>query len=305
MEEKEDKILLALRKSNGQIGYLSKGITIPEFFELTQPKNNVTVLIDFHPIIDKLYNLHYQSKNENIYMKYHSLYTYFLDIQTYTINNNNKWENAIDKANSFIHLIKVEINEIKKNFYSNTNEKCSIEKLCELSNLFIDAILIFIYSKASLEIKSLKQDTILTDYIKYLKNIIYDFYKRFADLNRGLIKSNFIMQLLFTNEKELSNHLNIIEGLNDDDKNINNIKLKIFNEAYKNNYYNHMNENIQMIFTEYREITNDEIYITTLLMETLHKINSVNKLLYNLKNNEVEFENNENHIEEIKQLINN
>ena len=38
MAEKKELVHLASRKENGQIGYMSKGITIPQFYNLIQPK---------------------------------------------------------------------------------------------------------------------------------------------------------------------------------------------------------------------------------------------------------------------------
>jgi len=58
MAEKKELVHWTLRKENDQIGYMSKGITVPEFYSLIQPKQqniNITnnILIDFYPIIDK------------------------------------------------------------------------------------------------------------------------------------------------------------------------------------------------------------------------------------------------------------
>ncbi len=80
---------LTFRKENGQIGYMTKGITIPEFYELVQPSiqniniTNNNILIDFYPIIDKLNSLYNQQKNDEVYIKSQTLYNYWKDGRTF------------------------------------------------------------------------------------------------------------------------------------------------------------------------------------------------------------------------------
>lgn len=307
MIEKEDKILLAIRKANGQIGYLSEGVTIPAFYELIQPKINNNILIDFSPIIDKLYTLHNKNNQEKIYIDYASLYNYFLDMQTYSINKKeNRLENVIDKTNNFINLVKSEINNISNDLYKyENNEKNNItKKLSEFSNLYLDAILIFIYSKALLDIKSFTKDVILTNYIKDLKDIIYNIYEKDIRLYSGILKSDFILYILFEHEKELLLYLDVIENLNDEDRDINLLKLQIFNNAYSEESDYYTNKSKKRVYTEYQEFDYHYKERVTSLMEILHKIKSINELLDNLKNKEIHFESNENYVQEIKQLIN-
>lgn len=306
MIEKEDKILLAIRKANGQIGYLSEGVTIPAFYELIQPKINNNILIDFSPIIDKLYTLHNKNNQEKIYIDYASLYNYFLDMQTYSINKENRLENVIDKTNNFINLVKSEINNISNDLYKyENNEKNNItKKLSEFSNLYLDAILIFIYSKALLDIKSFTKDVILTNYIKDLKDIIYNIYEKDIRLYSGILKSDFILYILFEHEKELLLYLDVIENLNDEDRDINLLKLQIFNNAYSEESDYYTNKSKKRVYTEYQKFDYRYKERVTLLMEILHKIKSINELLDNLKNKEIHFESNENYVQEIKQLIN-
>jgi len=307
MNQSKDKILLALRRSNGQIGYLSEGITIPEFYELIQPKyNNINILIDFSPIIETLYKIHSQNKDEKIYVAYNSLYNYFQEIQTYT-NKQEKLERLLEKCNDFINLIKIEFNKIEKsNLYNASNNEMYdfVKKIEYLSNFYLDAILIYIYTKANLEIISFKNDVVLQQHIDFIREKVYNIYKSHIKLyNQKITNSDFLVYLLFEKEEDFKKHLGIIENIPNEDKDIVNIKLQIFHNSYKENTYNNMNEPIKRIYSEYYQYDYRYVDIADILMNILYKINSINKLLNKLKNSEVIFENDKEVIEQVKQLI--
>ena len=66
----KSKIMIALRKGNGQIGYLSEGLEIPEFFELICSKDNKKILVDYSLIIEKLHEIHQKNEDMSIINKF-------------------------------------------------------------------------------------------------------------------------------------------------------------------------------------------------------------------------------------------
>jgi len=82
---KKSELFIGIRKTNGQIGYISDGLNLPEFFELLRPVDNeIKVLVDYSPIIEKLHSLHSTQNDDAVLNSFNSLYNYWQDARTYT-----------------------------------------------------------------------------------------------------------------------------------------------------------------------------------------------------------------------------
>ena len=224
MSDKQELVHLVFRKDNGQIGYMSKGVPIPEFYNLIlQPKQqNINVLIDFYPIIDTLYSLHTQKQNDEIYIKYSSLYSYWNDAKTYKDKQIilSSFQQLKLLSNELLNVLQMKLETFNtyssENYINNrdlhTYDKFNkVKELIIYSDMYIETILCFIHSKASLEIKSFKQDKVLTDYIAFLKQIIIKLYLETIDnpQNYEPYDSSFLQYLALKKSDELENFLEL------------------------------------------------------------------------------------------------
>ena len=66
----DQKFMIATRNKKGQIGYLSEGLSLPEFADLFKPKGEVQVLVDYSPVIEELHKLHKAASSEDVLKKY-------------------------------------------------------------------------------------------------------------------------------------------------------------------------------------------------------------------------------------------
>jgi len=310
MAEKKELVHLTLRKENGQIGYMSKGITVPEFYSLIQPKQqniNITnnILIDFYPIIDKLYSLHTQKQNDDIYVKFHTLYNYWSDGKTYRKENIilSRSEKLAELSNELLNILKLKLNN---NLY--TWQDASYQKLektknfLEYTDMYIETILCFIHSKASLEIESFQHDKVLTDYIEFLRKIINNLYFKALDNPRHdeVYKYDFFKYLSL---KE-TNELEYFFKLHGDKYSVSEFKIYLFNQLQINSSYGYTNQRHEneavLSYSYYDEY---KIKIAILLRDTLFKIESISKLLEKLKKGNIKWSSENNHIQELESFL--
>jgi hypothetical protein len=75
--------MIAARKKNGQIGYISKGYPLPEFLSFIRPLNEINIMVDYSPIIDLLYELHKNSGSTDILIDYTNLNNYWRESKSF------------------------------------------------------------------------------------------------------------------------------------------------------------------------------------------------------------------------------
>jgi hypothetical protein len=286
---------------------MSKGIPIPEFYNLVQPKQeniSVNVLIDFYPIIDTLYSLHTQNKNHEIDVKFNSLYNYWSDGKTYRKESIilSRSEQLAQLSNELLTILKIKLKENPFDWQDDSYRKLEkIKNFIEYSDMYIETILCFIHSKASLEIESFQKDKVLTDYVKYLQQIIIKLYFNAIDNPKDkLYNSNFLKYLALQKSDELKNFLK----LHGEKYNTSDFQIYLFNQLQLNSYYDNnyqtSNYSANLIYKDYE---NDEIDIAILLRDTLFKIESISQLLEKLKKGNIEWSADNNHIEELKLFL--
>ena len=279
MAEKKELVHLTLRKENGQIGYMSEGITVPEFYSLIQPKQqniNITnnILIDFYPIIDKLYSLHTQKQNDDIYIKFHTLYSYWSDGKTYKKESVilSRSEKLAELSNELLTILKIKLNDKPYTRRDDSYQKLEKTKnFLEYTDMYIETILCFIHSKASLEIESFQHDKVLTDYIEFLEKIINNLYFQALENPRHneVYNYDFFRYLALKETNELEYFLK----LHGEKYSVSDFQIYLFSQLQINNYNNQRHGNEAVLSHSYYD--EYEIKITILLRDTLFKIMSL------------------------------
>ena len=311
MAEKKELVHLTLRKENGQIGYMSEGITVPEFYSLIQPKQqniNITnnMLIDFYPIIDKLYSLHTQKQNDDIYIKFHTLYSYWSDGKTYKKESVilSRSDKLTQLSTELLSMLKTKLEENPLNNWEDTSYQKleKIKNFLKYTDMYIETILCFIHSKASLEIESFQNDKVLTDYIEFLRKIINNLYFQALDNPRHdeIYKYDFFRYLAL---KE-TNQLEYFLKLHGDKYSVSEFQIYLFSQlqissSYAYNNQRHGNEAV-LSYSYYDEY---EIKIAILLRDTIFKIMSLSELLKKLKEGNTEWSSENNYIQELESFL--
>lgn len=310
------QLFLGVRKENGQIGYLSEGYTLPEFFNLIcKDKEDKNILIDFTPVIEILKNHHKQITEQTILEKYNAIINYWEDSKSYS-----NFEIKIPKFESLSLLSNELISSLQPNITSKKNkmnhrriekmdENNRIVKTIEIDvNIFIDVMLCFIHSKASLEIESFKKDTVLAKYCNFLYTTISDLFNtvvEFSDFqnNPRLDNESLLYYISFNKQSEINSYIKLLNNFDDSqDLRLSLITKSQSREGY-NQGYNHRDIKVTKIDIEYRIPNHSELETAKILRNLLYKIISLQKLLIRLRDEEVSWEDNTKYVEELKQLI--
>jgi hypothetical protein len=212
------KLFIGGRKSNGEIGFISDGFDAKNFIELLgggNEKPGKIVLVDYAPVIEKLHELHKATSDENTRNKYNSMFNYWQDAKTHEIGQVriHKAEVLAGQANSLINELQLKLEKMQNDGTLSYNIQVrdlnktinSFRALSSDSEIYIDALLIYIHSKASLEIGSFKKDVVLTKYARYLSDLLFKIYKQLTGFCRD--KDSFLKFLAFEKPEILEEHL--------------------------------------------------------------------------------------------------
>jgi hypothetical protein len=297
--KKNTELFLGLRKSNGQIGYFSESLNIPEFFNLVcNQKQEINILIDFSDVIEKLYSLHEKQNKTKMIDEYKSLYSYWSDSITYDDKSikSQKQEKLSSSANDLLTKLKNHISSNDSEFSSESNniKKLKIVKeLADNSNIFIDVLLCFIHSKASIEISSFKLDKTITNYCDFLKQIVK---KSYNNTIRSNCDGSILDYFAFENVSKLEEHLLLKEQkISTDSYILNHIKKLNPQDNYDNNHLQ-----MREVLVLYKKFDYNEIQIVDILKDLMYKVKSISLLIEKLKNNGIEWDTD---VESKKELI--
>ncbi|WP_229623315.1 hypothetical protein [Vibrio parahaemolyticus] len=306
------KLFLGLRGENGQIGYLSESLSIPEFFELVRPKSETKYdLVDFSPVIEALHAKHDKIAEQSIREKYNAVFNYWQESKTYSKLEIKlpKFESLSQLSNELITSLQFRINESKRGYShrrttdqeKNTTTIKNIENDC---NVYIDVLLCFIHAKASLEIESFKKDVVLGRYCDFLKEVISDLYNRVVEFSTWndrfeLDDSSLLYHIAFNNNEELNHYTKLLPHFDTSQD----LRLQRMIASRSEPMYSHRNEPITRIEIEYRSPDNYELEAAKILRNLLHKINSISELITKLREGNVDWNPSEDGAEELKQLL--
>lgn len=298
----EPKLMIAARNKKGQIGYLSEGYSIPEFLSLIRPQNNINIMMDYSPIIDTLYKLHQGTGNIAQLSDYRNLYNYWREAKSFRkeLVRMAKAEEICRMSSSLITKLQIGINGRSTSFYNkDMNQAQAIaHELRTDCNMYVDALLYYIHSKASLEIESFTRDSVVAEHGKLLERIIRDTYKNLiAWGSRG---DNFLTYMVFERPDDAV-HFLALEGK---DISIDNYKLNVISDTqsrpvYDDFFQEHQN-NISINYTSF----NDQfINIALIFRDLLSKAESINNLIERLRVGDVHWDDSEESIQAVTDEI--
>lgn len=311
---KTSQLFLGLRKANGQIGYLSESLTIPEFFDLICPRNDGSgskVLIDFSPVIEALHSNHEKQLEQSIREKYNNVFNYWQESNSYSNLQIKlpKFESLSLLSNELITNLQFSISQSAQNYKNRrTDQQCEsinvIKKIEKDINTYIDVLLCFIHSKASLEIESFKNDVVLGGYCDFLKSVVSNLFYEVVEYktwneNFKLSDSSLLYNMAFEENETLESYTSLLPSFD----NSSDLRLSFLINSYrdKDDYSN--NQRSTRIEVVYRTPHHLESQMAKILRDLSYKIDSILKLLDHLKKGGVAWDTNKDSLEELKNLV--
>lgn len=305
------QLFIGLRQKNGQIGYLSESLSIPEFFDLVRPIGSQNILVDFSPVIEALHSSHKKHNDQLLCEKYNSIFNYWQESKSYSDLKIKlpKSESLSISSNELIVSLKSRIEDYKSKYTyrgaNNENENLTtIKNIGDAANIYIDAMLCFIHSKASLEIGSFKKDVVLNEYCEYLSSVASELLGRVVDYTtwnnkNELENSSLLYFIAFNNCDNTESYTKFLPNFD----NPQDLRLTLLNKFSPQNSYNHLNEQTKKIEIEYRIPQAQELEAAKILRDILYKSSSLSKLIERLKHEDVKWDQSENAVDELKELV--
>lgn len=313
MSEKT-QLFVGFRRKNGQIGYLSESLTIPEFFDLIRPsREDRNSLVDFSPVIEALHSMHEKNIEQSIREKYNAVFNYWQESKSYSNLQIKlpKFESLSLLSNELIISLQFRIEESKKKYShrrtadpdENLNTIRSIQKDADA---YIDTLLCFIHSKASLEIESFQNDVLLAQYCDFLKGIISSLFNDAVEYstwndNFWLSDSSLLYHLAFECHSEIDYYTKLLPNFDCSQD----LRLTLISNRKKLDIYNYHDGKAKKIEIEYRYPLPQELESAKILRDILYKIGSVTQLLKLLEEGGVDWDPGKDAVEELQQLISN
>jgi hypothetical protein len=308
------QLFVGIRRKNGQIGYLSESLTIPEFFDLIRPSNEAgNSLIDFSPVIEALHSIHEKRIDQSIREKYNAVFNYWQESKSYSKPEIKlpKFESLSLLSNELISSLNSRIEDSKKG-YSHRRIVDSAKNLQVIKTIqrdadaYIDILLCFIHSKASLEIESFQNDVVLSRYCEYLKGVISGLFNDVVEYSAWnncyrLNDSSLLYHLAFNDNSEINYYTKLLPSFDCSQD----LRLSLILKGRAEDSFNHLNERSTKLEAEYRTPDSQEIESARMLRDLLYKISSISELLKQLKEGGVNWNPSKDAVEELKQLVSN
>lgn len=299
---KKSELFLGVRKTNGQIGYISEGLNIPEFFDLLRPVNDgVNILVDYSPVIEKLHDIHNKHNDEAILNSYNSLYNFWLDAKTYSKESLkiSKSEELSKLSNSLINELQLRLQKKKREFYSNRDAQLSLlNEIKSDSDIYIDTLLCFIHSKASLEIESFKKDLVICSYADFLLALVQDLFNQVT--GAGHFNESFFKYLAFEKRDELESYLEVKENQESTDE----FLLRSLNSQRSEEHFDQYHGNIKQVVIQYDNFDYHQLNMAKILRDLLRKIRSIRKMIRLLKAGNVEWDESDDAVMALQKFLN-
>lgn len=309
--QKSTQIFIGLRRDNGQIGYLSEGLTIPEFVNLIQTNKECEhSLIDFSPIIDALHSNHAKSVEQSIREEYNSVFNYWQESRSYTDIQIRmpKFESLSLLSNKLIVSLQTKINESSARYtHRRTTDPGKnlqvVKAVANDCNVFIDILLCFIHSKASLEIESFKKDVLLSRYCDYLREVISKLFSSAVEYSTwndifALDTSSLLYHIAFNENNEINTYTKLLPFF-DESKDL---RIDLLSRSHSEKFNNHEGL-INRTEVDCRMPDYQELEAAKTLRDLLFKINSISELIDRLKKGDVKWDPRQDLVEELTQLM--
>ncbi|MFK8331227.1 hypothetical protein M2D63_014540 [Pseudomonas sp. BJa5] len=309
---KKTQLFVGLRKANGQIGYLSESLSIPEFFEMVRPLDHQErVLVDFAPVIETLHALHKDAGDQTVISKYKSMYSYWHDSISYSDFRIRlpKCESLSVAANELLATLEDRIAEHRRAYKSRRIVESSenlrvILALEKEVNIVIDTLLCFIHSKASLEIASFKRDVVLGEYCRRLLAVLEGLLAQVLDYSTyndrfKLENDSLLFHLAFVENCVIDSYSQLLPNFESKED----LRLVVLRSGNSCEVTHGHNDRYMEVVTRYRVPDQNELKMARVLRDLCYKVRSVNGLINTLKHEVVRWDPSEHSIEELKGLI--
>ena len=300
----DQKFMIATRNKKGQIGYLSEGLSLPEFADLFKPKGQMQVLVDYSPVIEELHKLHKVASSEDILKKYNAMFNYWQDAKSYTKESVkvSKSEELSRQANSLINDLQVELQKRGTEFRSKWNSPLYerrevVASIKRDADIYIDTLLCFVHSKASLDIESFRNDVVLRGYGKFLYDFISEIYRSL--LRNGWHQDSFLKFIAFEHPEKLQHYL-ALEGKNETpDQYL--LRVLKAERTYEGN--NEQEGYYREVSIRFGNFANEFVAIVEVFRDLLHKISSVIVFLEKLSEGNHQWDDSSESVGELRENI--
>lgn len=300
---------IGTRKANGQISSISEGLSPSNFIDLFKDKGEKRVLIDYSPLIEKLHDLHKSSNEEQIRNEYNSLFNYWQEAKSYEDKSYRMHcsSTLTTQANGLINKLQQKLQKSKNdggltwnlNPYQMNGTYQLVESFRADAEMYIDALLIYIHSKASVEIGSFKRDAVLQQYGKFLQELIQEMYSRLLGIGRYGRADSFLTFLALERPADLKEYL----ALDGRGESPDSFVWRILRENKPYESYDKDFGYRQELSIQYDNFWPNVISLIEVLKNLLYKISSVNELLAALRAGEVEWDDDFNSVNELRTIL--
>lgn len=285
----EPKLMIAARKKNGQIGYISEGYSLPEFFSFIRPQNNISMMVDYSPVIDILYELHKNSGDTKLLADYTNLNNYWREAKSFKRESvrMTKAEEISRMSSGLIAKLQTEINRKGRSFYNITIDQAQtiVSEITSECNIYIDTLLYYIHSKATLEIESFTRDNVIAEHGNFVYGYINKKYKEL--LNWGSDGDDFLTYVVFERPDDAVHFLELTEG----EATVESHKLKVIDRSKPEKQWSDFNQGYEMVASiKYPLFSDQYVNILTKLRDLLFKSRSINLLIERLRSGEIEWD---------------
>ncbi|MFZ6778483.1 hypothetical protein ACO0LD_16795 [Undibacterium sp. Ji83W] len=287
---------IGTRKANGQISSISRGIDPMEFIELFKEKGEVKVLVDYSPLIEQLHDLHKSYNEKETRDEYNSMFNYWQEAKTYEDKQYRMYCSSVltTKASDLINKLQQKLQKSqsdgdltwKLNPYQMHGTHQMVDAFKIDAEMYMDALLIYIHSKASVEINSFKKDTVLSAYGEFLQKLIHEMYVSIVGKGGNNHSESFLKYLAFESASDFQQHMALSGG----GESRSDFILRIVQEK-KPCELNNCEKGYPMeVAIHYDNFWPNLMLIIEMLKELLCKIQSINDLLKLLRAGGVEWD---------------
>lgn len=300
---------IGTRKANGQISSISEGLSPGEFIELFKERGEVKVLIDYSPLIEQLHEIHKSANEQATRDEYNSMFNYWQEAKTYEDRQYRMNCSSVltTKASDLINKLQQKLQKCqsdgdltwKLNPYQMHGARQLVEAFKIDAEMYMDALLIYIHSKASVEITSFKRDTVLTAYGEFLQRLIQEIYDHILGKRGNGRSESFLKYLAFERPSDFQQYMALSGGSESRDDFI----LRIVQERKPYEVNNHEMGYPMEVAVHYDNFWPNLMPIIEVLKLLLYKIQSINDFLKTLKAGGVEWDVDENSADEFRALL--
>lgn len=298
---------IATRRPNGNIGYISEALELPEFFDLIRPIGEQPyVLADFSPVIEALHKLHSNASASAIRNTFNSNFNYWQESKSYksTAIRLTKCEKVMERSNELINTLQSRLQE-KEGEFRGSHEHAArlkvVQSIKQDADMYIVTLLCLIHSKASLEIESFREDAVITSYGDFILSLSDRLYR---SLLAGREKSEeFLRYLAFELGDKLPAHLALLKSAESEDE----FLLRTLREQSPSTQYGQTYDgqpcSWRQVSITYGGFDHAFTCMAEILKDLIYRTRSVQEFIQRLKSLDVSWDNSDETIQALAQEV--